>query len=137
MKKEYKEPVMVVEDFTVSEMVAGNCAIDVNKLHFCSEADTTSGCENGLEPWLDAIKCPEANEAFLALSSMYHGCNLDGDPNTQEYPFTEAHYKKSNNNAYICSFHDDIDKLAFTAGMSGANINCDPDDDIVDVNIQS
>ena len=60
MRKQYIEPELLVEDFTVSEMIAANCELLVNELTVVQQMSHT-GCEGYYDDW-------QVTDAYAKLS---------------------------------------------------------------------
>lgn len=98
MKKTYMEPVMIVEDFTVSEMIAADCAIPEAELKVVSQMSHV-GCDDGTEPkyWVDGIVGGKANgkgTAYAFFSDRFRegtDLNHNGYGDVGEETFTAAY----------------------------------------------
>ena len=98
MKKTYMEPVMIVEDFSVSEMIAADCAIPEAELKVVSQMSHV-GCDNGREPkyWVDGIVDGKHNgkgTAYAFFSDRFlEGTDLNGNGygDVGEETFTAAY----------------------------------------------
>ena len=104
MKKKYMEPQMVVEDFTVSEMIAADCVIPTGELKVVTQMshDAGGGCDSGREPkyWVDGIVDGKHNglgTVYAFLSDLYDwdkdgndriDINQDGQFNQNDACFT-------------------------------------------------
>lgn len=75
MKKKYIEPMMIVEDFTVSEMVAKNCKVIENDLKIVTQLSGSNGpCDGYLED-------PEKQQYYPLFSDLF---GSDLDPNSDD-----------------------------------------------------
>ena len=124
MKKAYIEPVMIVEDFTVSEMVAANCGIIVNKLNVVTYTNNSMPCDNGTEDYWSqqlpgAPKGVTRGTVYANFTDLYDGTTdfiADNNSSDVDYLFTKAYHIKSENSAEICS----TDPLEF--GVTFGNV---------------
>ncbi len=95
MRKQYIEPELLVEDFTVSEMIAANCELLVNELTVVQQMSHT-GCEGYYDDW-------QVTDAYAKLSDYYDGeKDVDGN-GTPDACFTSAYADRSPGSD-ICSF---------------------------------
>ena len=103
MKKKYVEPVMVVEDFTVSEMVAKNCGLIENELKITVQwsVQGDNPCDGNFLP--DAKK----DQAYNAFSVLFDedfdlGADQNGDGNLyNDTCFTKAIIQRTQNISHI------------------------------------
>ena len=128
MKKMYTEPQMIVEDFTVSEMVAADCVIPESELLVVSYMSHT-GCDRGDEIdkgyrydtgkkdifgnpiYADTGKA----EVYANFSDRYNDYDLD--PNNGLDPaFTRAYALKSKDKG-VCSFIPTEHGVTFGFGL--------------------
>ena len=99
MKKKYVEPVMIVEDFTVSEMVAANCDVTETDIALVQQM----GCYAGTEP---VFRTYEEKQAYVLFSDLYEGkINYNGDKwiTPDDSCFT-AEYRNKSDGGTICCF---------------------------------
>ena len=105
MKKKYMEPQMIVEDFTVSEMVA-KCELISNNTFISGISHKVSACRS------DAPANAAHPMAYQIISSFANGeddCadfdNVDGDNNWVTN--TEVPSEDSNRMCFLTKFRDD------------------------------
>ena len=99
MKKKYVSPMMAVEDFTMSEMVAKNCQLVPSELTIVQQANLHEPCATGAE------MSPEDGTAYSLFSDLYEGGHdFDGNGHTMEYCFTDGYNQHSNKNPNVCSY---------------------------------
>ena len=133
MKKKYVEPVMVVEDFTVSEMVAANCKYTPENIGLVQQMSKFQpACGSGYYP-----DDPQKGQDYMMFSELFNAeYDLDGNPmNGPENVFTSAFHEWANdpkntsegNVASNCSF-DPFEK-GITFGHNTAYVCLDDDAD--------
>ena len=101
MKKKYMEPQMIVEDFSVSEMIAADCVIPESELKVVSQMshDAGGGCDSGREPkyWVNGIVDGKHNgkgTVYAFFSDRYDNgtdLNHNGSFEAGEETFTAAY----------------------------------------------
>ena len=109
MKKMYVEPRMVVEDFTVSEMVAAKCQFDIHNMFSQQLSWNTPACAKAQQQALDN----GTYDIYALVSTAYeNGIDLDnadkdgnaylndGTTNGDGYCFTPSYQNVSDSN--IC-----------------------------------
>lgn len=100
MKKEFKEPVLLVEDFTMSEMVARNCGITPGHITVVQQM-SHKGCYTGDE---DKFTYEQQQIYSNSISELYEGrYDLDNNALTTENCFTKAYYEASGQTKGVCS----------------------------------
>ena len=98
MKKTYMEPQMIVEDFTVSEMIAANCNVTEHDITLVQQM----GCYAGTEPVFDTY---EKKQAYVLFSDLYEGkINYNGDEwiTPDDSCFTQEYRNKSGGGTICC-----------------------------------
>ena len=120
MKKKYIEPQMIVEDFTVSEMVAADCVIPEAELKVVSQM-SHNGCDDGTEPkyWVNGEVWGKRNgkgDVYANFSDIYNDYDLN--PNNGLDPaFTRVYANKSPGSG-VCSFVPSEHGVTFGFGMT-------------------
>lgn len=95
MKKTYMEPQMIVEDFTVSEMIAADCVLPEREL-LIVEQMSHKGCDDGTEPkyWVDGKVWGQHNgkgTAYAYFSDIFGGSkDVTGD-GVNDFVFTTSY----------------------------------------------
>ena len=108
MKKKYVEPVLLAEDFTVSEMVAANCELQESDITVVQQMSHT-GCAGYYEDW-------RVTDAYGKFSDLYDG-DKDVDGNgTPDACFTAA-YAGISPGSDICSFRPFDQGINFGLGI--------------------
>lgn len=141
MKKTYMEPQMIVEDFTVSEMIAKSCRAPSGEIGLIQQmTQFQPTCPSGAEPgW-----SKEMGTAYADLCDLYEGMyDVDHNPNTGtgttgsapyrggEHCFTEAYYKHSGSFDAICSFHDESINFIVQSSPNNSSALCSDDEGIL------
>ena len=86
MKKRYEKPEMMVEDFTVSEMVAADCKLVQTQVTFVYQMNGYGKiCSDGQEDYFKGGELGMRGAAYAELCSIYDGAyDMDRD-NDVEY----------------------------------------------------
>lgn len=103
MKKTYIEPMMIVEDFTVSEMVAKNCGLIENELKITVQwsVQGPNPCDGNFLP--DAEK-DQAYNAFSVLFDEDFDLGVDQNGDGDKYNdtcFTQAIIERTKDKSHI------------------------------------
>ena len=79
MKKVYTEPQMIVEDFTVSEMIAADCKLAETQVTFVMQMNGYGKiCSDGTESYFTDDPTGMRGAAYATLTGVYYG-NFDTD----------------------------------------------------------
>lgn len=108
VKRKYVEPVLLAEDFTVSEMVAANCELQESDITVVQQMSHTGCAGTYDDTWLDV--------AYGRFSDLYEG-NRDVDGNgTLDACFTAA-YAGISPGSDVCSFRPFDQGIYFGLGI--------------------
>lgn len=135
MKKKYVEPVMVVEDFTVSEMVAKNCGLIESELNITTQ---WSSPEQSANPCHGGFSDPKKDQAYNAFSVLFDedfdlgvDQNNDGDK-YNDTCFTQAIIDRTKNASHIthdiCKY---IPTETFNATTASQGFSCSSDSQLL------
>ena len=143
MKKTYIEPMMIVEDFTVSEMIAADCKLSETQVTFVKQMNGIEGyaCNTGDEPYFDggAVKGQRSAD-YDTLCGLFDG-NFDMDHdgaietspfpnkgnNTSDMVFTPGFRAAAAGNSKVPESTCDIDGSGLTFDMQIVDIQCTTD----------
>lgn len=117
MKREYKEPMLLIEDFKMSEMIAKDCEVVSSEIKIVQQVseDYPSCSASEGESWY-----PNISDAFDG------SLNLDNDWSTTEYCFTGKYAGESAGSHEICNFDPFEHGITF-----GGSLNCTPDQSVL------
>ena len=142
MKKKYVEPKMIVEDFTVSEMVAADCKLSQTQITFVKQMNGIEGyaCNNGKEKYFKDDPSGMRGSYYDNLCGLFDG-NFDMDhdgaietspfPNmgnkTSDMVFTPEFRKASAGHSGVARSTCDIDGSGMTFDNQIVAIQCTTD----------
>lgn len=142
MKKTYIEPMMIVEDFTVSEMVAADCKLSTTQITFVKQMNSIKGyaCNTGNEKYFKDDTSGVRGSHYDTLCGLFDG-NFDMDhdgvietspfPNmgndTSDMVFTPKFRLAAAGNSKVPESTCDIDGSDMTFDMQLVDIQCTTD----------
>lgn len=129
MKKKYIEPIMVVEDFTVSEMIAATCQADVTLVNFSSQMSEPGNPFTCTMPdWTEK----EAWEVQSLVNNMYESPGIgDRDGNGLVDTFFTNAYHSHSSNSEICTFDPIAAGHNFDVAETGSSFICSSDSTVL------
>ena len=142
MKKKYMEPQMIVEDFTVSEMVAADCKLAQTQVTFVKQMNSIEGyaCNTGNEKYFKDDPSGMRGAEYDKICGLFDG-NFDMDHdgaietspfpnmgnNTSDTVFTPGFRLHSGQNSHVPESVCDIDGSGLTFDTQIADIQCTTD----------